>query len=163
VIADAVRATWQRSRLIALALPIAIALPILQHDASYFSTASNGERWDYRAAAEYVRSHAESGDVVYSPMYMPLAHYLKNTDVEVRDLEVAGNIEILRDGHAWLVIEDATRGESATRQLAGWIDTNCSLKAHFSASSPVANYGLSVFKVEVVEISADNREKVESP
>ncbi|MEN6520481.1 MAG: glycosyltransferase family 39 protein [Armatimonadota bacterium] len=135
----------EKSRLLAFAIPIIIALPLLQHDMSYF-TVSNGERWNYRAAADYLRAHISKGETVYSSMWMPLAYYLKDTDLVVQDLNAGTDASGLPSSRSWLVMEDATRGESISRQLSGWIDANCSLKAHFSASSPATDYGISVYQ-----------------
>lgn len=143
----------EKNRILAFALPVIIALPLLQHNASYFSSVSNGERWNYRAAADYLRTHAKRGEVVYSSMWVTLDYYLKDTDLVVQDLNVGKDAVDLPGGRSWLVMEDATRGESISRQLAGWLDTDCSLKAHFSASSPVADYGISVYQRVIDHLS----------
>jgi len=135
----------EKNRLLAYSIPVIIALPLLQHDAVYFSPVSNGERWNYKAAANYLRTHAKSGDKVYSSMWMPLSYYLDDTSLVVQDLDVGKDTADLPDSRAWLVMEDATRGESVSKLLADWLDRKCSLKSHFSASSPVADYGLSVY------------------
>lgn len=139
------RSLWSGSRVLAIAVPLVVALPLLQHDVSYFGSFSNGERWNYRAAADYLRSHARPGDVVYSPMPFSLRHYLSGTRLVVQDLNVGKDANGLRGSRAWIVMEDATRGESASRELSSWLKSKCQLKANFPASSPVANYGLSVY------------------
>ncbi|MBI2844452.1 MAG: glycosyltransferase family 39 protein [Armatimonadetes bacterium] len=144
-ISEAAGLMMKTNRALAFVIPIAIALPLMQHNASYFSSVSNGERWNYRAAAEFLRSNAQRGDMVYSSMPIPLDYYLKKTGLTVRDLDIGKDITDLPNKPAWLVMEDATRGESASRALARWLETDCNLVAHFPASSPVANYGLSVY------------------
>lgn len=145
-LAAVIRIIREKNRLLAYAIPVIIALPLLQHSAGYFSSVSNGERWNYKAAADYLRSHAKSGDKVYSSMWMPLSYYLKDTNLVVQDLDVGKDTADLPGSRAWLVMEDATRGESVSKLLAEWLDKECSLKSHFSASSPVADYGLSVYQ-----------------
>lgn len=140
------RPLWWRSRVLALVVPLAVALPLIEHDLAYFGSASNGERWNYRAAASFLRAHARPGDTVYSPMHLPLAYYLRNTKLAVQDLDVGSEPPVRAARRSWVVVEDATRGESVTRELAGWVEGNCRLAAHFPASSPVANYGLSVYE-----------------
>ncbi|MEN6371227.1 MAG: glycosyltransferase family 39 protein [Armatimonadota bacterium] len=147
-----IRIVREKSRLLAFAIPVIIALPLLQHDVSYF-TVSNGERWNYHAAAGFLRAHAKNGELVYSSMWMPLAYYLKDTGLVVQDLNAGTDAPGLPGSRSWLVMEDATRGESTSRQLAGWIDANCSLKAHFSASSPAADYGISVYQRVIDHLS----------
>lgn len=134
---------WETSRVLAVAIPVIIALPMLQHDISYFGSLSNGERWDYRAAADYLKTHANEGDLVYSSMPKPIEHYLQDTKLKVVDLNVG---EKLPESRTWLVMEDSTRGESTSKDLAGWVKDNCVLTAHFSASSPMTDYGLSVYR-----------------
>ena len=136
-----------RNPVLSLIVPLAIALPLLQHDAAYFSAVSNGERWNYRAAAAYLRAHARSGDLVYSPMHIPLSYYLKGANLTVQDLDADTDASAPPGRRSWIVMEDATRGESVPRSLSDWLERNCRLAAHFPASSPVANYGLSVYQV----------------
>jgi hypothetical protein len=143
VISTSARELWKTSRILAITVPVVIALPMLQHDISYFGSASKGERWNYRAAAQYLKAHASKGDVVYSPMPKPMEYYLRDSGLKVKDLNLHENLPASRN---WLVMEDVTRGESVSNDLAGWLKDNCDLSAHFSASSPMADYGLSVYR-----------------
>jgi 4-amino-4-deoxy-L-arabinose transferase-like glycosyltransferase len=148
VISSIVKWLWNKNRLIAATIPVALLIPMLQHDVSYFGPVSNGERWNYRAAAEYLRDHADDDDIIYSSMWTPLAYYLKDTNLVVQDLNVDKDVRALPGGRAWLVMEDATRGESISGQLAYWLYAGCDLEAHFPANSPVADYGLSIYRQE---------------
>lgn len=145
----AVSAIWstlrEKSRVIAFAACLSLALPLLQHDMSYFSKVSNGERWNYRASADYLKSHAKKGDVVYSAMPFSLAYYLQGTGIEVKDLNIGKGISYPEKG-SWLVMEDSTRGTSVPRELHGWIEKNCTISANFSASSATTDYGLTVYR-----------------
>ncbi len=73
--------------LLAVIVPLAIALPMLGHDASYFSRVSMGERWNYKAAAGFLREHAGAGETVYSSMPYPLQYYMKGSGITVADLD----------------------------------------------------------------------------
>ncbi len=143
VIVLAFQAVRIKNRAVAMALPVALFLPMLQHDVSYFGPVFNGERWNYRTAADYIRDHAHDGDIVYSPMPFPMAYYLRNTSVVVRDLNPEAG---LPGPGSWIVMEDATRGNSVSNQLASWLEDDCSYQAHFSAASPVADYGLTIYR-----------------
>jgi hypothetical protein len=139
------RQMWEKNRLLAITIPVLAALPLLQHDAAYFSTAYNGERWNYRSAADFVQANAKPGDIVYSSMPMPLQYYLRHTGLIVQDLNVGKDAGGLPARRSWLVMEDATRGTSESRELSGWLHTKCDLDAHFPAASPATDYGLSVY------------------
>lgn len=135
-----------RSVVLAAIIPAAIALPLIQHCAIYFSPVSNGERWDYRSAAEIVRKHGQPGDIVLTPMYMPMDYYLKKSKMPVIDLESRDLRKYPKwQKRIWIVVEDSTRGLSAGTDAKKWLQRDCSLIANFPASSPVANYGVSVY------------------
>lgn len=136
----------EKSRVFAFAAVIALAIPLLQHDMTYFSTVSNGERWNYRAAAEYLKAHAHKGGVVYSAMPFSTDYYLRGTGIEVRDLNISKDGKGYPGEGAWIVLEDSTRGTSTPRKLHKWALENCDLSAHFSASSATTDYGLSVYQ-----------------
>lgn len=142
------RSLRETNRTIAIAAVLAVAFPLLQHDASYFGPVSNGERWNYRAAADFLRSRAQPGDVVYSAMPLSLEHYLRDADLVVLDLNIGPDSKDLPQERAWFVIEDETRGESMSRRISGWLRSEADLAANFPASSPAANYGLSVYLVD---------------
>jgi hypothetical protein len=98
VISLIIKWLWDKNRLIASFVPVALLVPMLQHDVSYFGPVSNGERWNYRAAAEYLRDHADDDDVIYSQMWTPLAYYLKDTNLVVQDLKVDKDVRALPGG-----------------------------------------------------------------
>lgn len=146
VVADISRRLWQHSRALAVVVPVLVVLPLTQHDMAYFGSMSNGERWNYRAAADYIRAHAKPGDTAYTSMPYPLQYYLKGSGIEVADL--SSSMKEGRIDRGWFVMEDFTRGQSASRSTQPWLEENCRLTAHFPASSPVTNYGLSVYLLE---------------
>lgn len=137
---------WPKAKALAVVTLLALTFPLIQHDALYFSSVYNGERWNYRGAAQYIKEHAEPGDRVYAAMWTPLAHYLKDSGITAQDLTLGTDDNSLPGSGAWIVMEDDTRGKSASTDMSDWINHNCSLEAHFPASSPVTNYGLSVYR-----------------
>jgi hypothetical protein len=139
---------WESNRLVAIAVPIALALPMLQHDVSYFSRVSMGERWNYKGAAQYLREHGRRGETVYSSMPLSLDYYLTSSGLVVRDLNPDTRVTDVAGRRIWFVMEDSTRGESASRELGDWMKSNCRLEANFAATSPAADYGVSVYSFE---------------
>ncbi|MDO8588084.1 MAG: glycosyltransferase family 39 protein [Armatimonadota bacterium] len=138
-----------RSRALAAVAPIVLLLPLVQHSAMYFSSLSGGERWNYRAAAELIRQDDLPGDLVLTPMSLPMGYYLKDSGLTVRTLEPR-KLDLFAKRHKriWFVVEDSTRGRSASLRAKDWLRRRCDLVAHFPASSPMADYGVSVYLLE---------------
>ena len=125
-----------------------IALPLLQHDIYYFGPVAKGERWDYKSAAAYIRTHGKPGQVALSPMFLPIRYYLRGSGITADRLShYPLNTYKKNPEKYWLVIEDSTRGLSANKEAGDWLKEHCQLQAHFSAASPAADYGVSVYTI----------------
>jgi hypothetical protein len=81
-------------------------------------------------------------------MPFSMKHYLQKSGLVVQDLNVGSDASGLPGTRAWIVMEDSTRGKSASKDLRSWLNTHCQLEANFPAGSPAANYGLSVYLYE---------------
>jgi mannosyltransferase len=135
-----------RGAAIAAIVPAILILPLLQHTATYFSSISGGERWNYRSAAELIRKNDRPGDTVLTPMFMPMDYYMDRSGTPVAGLKRSRLKDYAKShNRLWFVVEDSTRGESDSLNAQTWLKKNCMLKANFPASSPMANYGVSVY------------------
>lgn len=149
-----------RSRGVAIAaiVPALLILPLLQHTATYFTSLSGGERWNYRAAAQLIRKADKPGDTVLTPMFMPMDYYMDGSGTPVIGLQKSKlNAYVRSHKRLWFVVEDSTRGESASQDTQPWLKKNATLEADFPASSPMANYGVSVYLWEPNRASGVSR------
>jgi hypothetical protein len=117
-IAEAARRTWSMHR--ALSAGVLAAVPLLTAP-SVLSYYVDGDRPDFRGAAEWLRAQVRPGDVVWSNQCMNVNHYLgmqaarsypKQPAAEARDI-------LNRNGRVWVVDSFSTAGVDP-RKLA-WL------------------------------------------
>lgn len=122
---------------------------------SLLSHYSDGSRADFRASADYVRTHWTDGDRVAAVSSGLFKHYV-GADVDplvVRRGALVAELQTLaqRPGRLWIVVDSHRSGKS--EDLTGWLDRHCARQ--FRASGRRFDYYENVIEVYLFEPPAE--------
>lgn len=108
-LAEAARRVWTRHRSISLAV---LAAPLLLMTPSVASYYLDGDRPDFRAAADWLRPRLQPGDVIWSNQCQNVTHYVRTAQAGPfpKSPVPAADTVLQRGGRVWVVDSFATAG-----------------------------------------------------